>query len=149
MRMKKEQFHIDYEWERYNETLTVGNIYDKIISYKAIVYNLNDNAVILETWVDTENRGKGPYKKVHELIDNGTWGDNMKLCDAETDGQAITWGSPIVIIKANDFKFDIYDIKIREIVPPTKIYNNSNLLNDDCIILSIEYEKKDYRWFPL
>src|SRR5215217_4453360 len=26
LRMKKEQFHIDYEWERYNETLTVGNI---------------------------------------------------------------------------------------------------------------------------
>jgi hypothetical protein len=119
IRMKKEQFHIDYEWERYNETLTVGNIYNKIIGFKAIAYNLNDTAVKLETWVDTENRGKGPYKKVHELIDDGNWGDNMKLCDAEKDGQAITWGSPIVIIKANDFKFDIYDIEIREIVPPT------------------------------
>ena len=119
IRMKKEQFHIDYEWERYNKTLTVGNIYNKIIGFKAIAYNLNDTAVKLETWVDTENRGKGPYKKVHELIDDGNWGDNMKLCDAEKDGQAITWGSPIVIIKANDFKFDIYDIEIREIVPPT------------------------------
>ena len=118
IRMKKEQFHIDYEWERYNKTLTVGNIYNKIIGFKAIAYNLNDTAVKLETWVDTENRGKGPYKKVHELIDDGNWGDNMKLCDAEKDGQAITWGSPIVIIKANDFKFDIYDIEIREIVPP-------------------------------
>src|SRR5918995_7023816 len=27
VRMKKEQFHIDYEWERYDETLTVGSIY--------------------------------------------------------------------------------------------------------------------------
>jgi len=123
VRMKKEQFHIDYEWERYNDidNLSVGNIYNKIIGFKAIVYNLNDTAVKLETWVDTENGGKGPYKKVHELIDDGNWGDNMKLCGAETDGQAITWGSPIVIIKANDFKFDIYDIKIREIVPPSSI----------------------------
>ena len=129
LRMKKEQFHIDYEWERYNETLTVGNIYDKIIGFKGIIYNLNNTAVKLETWVDTNNGGKGPYKKVHELIDNGNWGDNMKLCDAEKDGQAITWGSPIVIIKANDFKFNIYDIEIREIVPTTKMYNNSNLLN--------------------
>ena len=33
--------------------------------------------------------------------------------------QAITWGSPIVILKSNDFKFDIYDVEIREISPPS------------------------------
>ncbi|MGZ5499772.1 MAG: hypothetical protein ACXWEW_01305 [Nitrososphaeraceae archaeon] len=120
VRMKKEQFHIDYEWERYNPDITVGNIYNKIIGFKAIVYNVNDTAVTLESWVDTENQGKGPYKKIHEGIDLGNWGDNMKACGAETDGQAITWGSPIVILKANDFKFDIYDIEVREIIPPLK-----------------------------
>ena len=124
VRMKKEQFHIDYEWERYNsELLTVGDIYNKIIGFKAIVYNVNDTAVKLETWVDTQNQGRGPYKKVHEGIDLGNWGDNMKLCGAEKEGQAITWGSPIVILKANDFKFDIYDLEIREIVPPLSMYN--------------------------
>ena len=124
VRMKKEQFHIDYEWERYNsEFLTVGDIYNKIIGFKAIVYNVNDTAVKLETWVDTQNQGRGPYKKVHEGIDLGNWGDNMKLCGAEKEGQAITWGSPIVILKANDFKFDIYDLEIREIVPPLSMYN--------------------------
>jgi hypothetical protein len=129
VRMKKEQFHIDYEWERYNdEMLTVGNIYNKIIGFKAISYNINNTAVKLESWIDTENGGKGPYKKVHQAIDNGNWGDNMKLCGAETNGQAITWGSPIVILKANDFKFDIYDVEIREILPPTKLYDNSNVI---------------------
>ena len=124
VRMKKEQFHIDYEWERYNsEMLTVGDIYNKIIGFKAIVYNVNDTAVKLETWVDTQHQGRGPYKKVHEGIDLGNWGDNMKLCGAEKEGQAITWGSPIVILKANDFKFDIYDLEIREIVPPLSMYN--------------------------
>ena len=53
VRMKKEQFHIDYEWERYNPEITVGDIYNKIIGFKAIVYNVNDTAVKLETWVDT------------------------------------------------------------------------------------------------
>ena len=120
LRMKKEQYHIDYQWERYNETLTVGDIYEKIIGFKGIVYNINNTAVKLESWVDVENGGKGPYKKVHEFIDNGDWGDAMTKCGAKTDGQAITWGSPIVIIKANDFKFDIYDIEIREIIPPTR-----------------------------
>jgi hypothetical protein len=120
VRMKKEQYHINYEWERYNDinTLSVGNIYDKIIGFKGIVYNINNTAVKMESWIDTENGGKGPYKKIHELIDNGNWGDAMTECDAKTDGQAITWGSPIVILKANDFKFDIYDIEIREIIPP-------------------------------
>ena len=122
VRMKKEQFHIDYEWERYNPEITVGDIYNKIIGFKAIVYNVNDTAVKLETWVDTVNQGRGPYKKIHEGIDLGNWGDNMKLCGAEKEGQAITWGSPIVILKANDFKFDIYDLEIREIVPPLSMY---------------------------
>jgi hypothetical protein len=122
VRMKKEQYHIDYEWERYNpETdLQLGKIYNKIIGFKGIVYNINDTAVKLETWLDPENEGKGPYKKVHEMIDNGNWGDSMKTCGAETNGQAITWGSPMVLIKANDFKFDIYDVEVREIVPPSK-----------------------------
>jgi hypothetical protein len=31
----------------------------------------------------------------------------MKICGAETDGQAITCASPMTVIKANDFKFDI------------------------------------------
>ena len=118
VRMKKEQFHIDYEWERYNDEMSkVGNLYNKIVGFKGIVYNINNTAVKLEAWVDAENQGKGPYKKVHELIDNGNWGDAMTVCGAKTNGQAITWGSPTIIIKANDFEFDIYDIEVREIVP--------------------------------
>jgi hypothetical protein len=77
VRMKKEQYHIDYEWECYNPEIKVGNvekIYDKIIGFKGIVYNINDTAVKIESWVDIENGGKGPYKKVHELIDNSNWG---------------------------------------------------------------------------
>ena len=43
----------------------------------------------------------------------------MKVRYAEKDGQAITWGSPLIIIKAkNDFKFDLYDVEVREIIPP-------------------------------
>jgi hypothetical protein len=118
VRMKKEEFHIDYERGKYDPNVNFGNLYNKIIGFKGIVYNLNSTAVKLETWLDVENEGKGPYKKVHEMIDNGDWGDNMKECNAEKDGQAITWGSPMVIIKANDFKFDIYDVKVREIIPP-------------------------------
>jgi len=86
---------------------------------KAMVYNINSTAVKMESWIDVYNEGKGPYVKLHQKIDYGNWGNNMKECDAEKDGQAITWGSPMIIIKANDFKFDIYDVEVREIIPPT------------------------------
>lgn len=119
LQMKKEKFHADYETDRNNPNVTLGNLYDKIIGFKGIVYNLNNTAVKLESWVDTENQGKGPYKKVHEKIDNGDWGENMKVCGAELDGEAITWGSPMVILKADDFKFYIYDVQVREIIPPS------------------------------
>ena len=119
VRMKKEEFHVDYERERYNQNIQLGEIYSKIIGFKGIVYNINDTSVEMETWVDLNNAGKGPYKKVHEKFDNGDWGDNMKVCGARTNGQAITWGSPLIIIKSNDFKFDIYDIQINEIIPPS------------------------------
>ena len=42
----------------------------------------------------------------------------MKVCGAKKDDQAITWDSPLIIIKANDFKFDLYDVVVREIIPP-------------------------------
>jgi hypothetical protein len=47
----------------------------------------------------------------------------MKECGAETNEmvQQLHGGSPIVILKANDFKFDIYDVEIREIIPPSSI----------------------------
>jgi hypothetical protein len=119
VRMKKEQYHVNYDREKYNPDVYLGNLYDRIIGFKAMVYNLNDTAVKLESWVDVENGGKGPYKKLHELIDNGDWGDSMKECSAETESQAITWGSPVIIIKTNDFKYDLYDVEVREIIPPT------------------------------
>ena len=42
--------------------LAVGNLYNKI-GFKGIVYNINNTALKLESWVDTENDCKGPSKK--------------------------------------------------------------------------------------
>ena len=116
--MKKEQFHIDYERGEINPSVNLGNLYDKIIGFKTMVYNLDNNTTVkIESWIDVYNEGKGLYVKLHQKIDSDNWGDNMKVCGAETDGQTITWGSPMIIIKANDFKFDIYDVGVREIIP--------------------------------
>ena len=122
--MKKEQYHADYVIDKPNTNINLGNLYNKKIGFKAIVYNFdNDSKVKLESFVDTKNEGKGPYVKVHEKIDEGKWGIDsgkaeMNECGAITKGAIISWGSPKVILKTNNLDFDIYDIEVREIIPP-------------------------------
>jgi hypothetical protein len=119
VRMKKEQFHVRYDSGEYVKNVNLGELSNKIIGVKAIVYNSDDNKKVqLETWIDTENQGKGPYKKVQEMIDKGKWGEFMKICGAEKKGAVISWGSPDIVIKTNNVTFDIYDVEVREIVPP-------------------------------
>jgi hypothetical protein len=124
LQMKKEQYHADYVIDKPNEKINLGSLYNKKIGFKAIVYNFDNNSKVkLESFVDTKNEGKGPYIKVHEKIDDGKWGINngkakMYECGATTKGAIISWGSPKIILKTNNLNFDIYDIEIREIIPP-------------------------------
>jgi hypothetical protein len=122
--MKKEQYHVGYVVDKPNEKMDLGNLTNKKIGFKTIVYNFDNNSKVkLESWVDTENEGKGLYVKVHEKIDDGKWGTNsgkakMDECGSTTKGAIISWGSPKVILKTNNLDFDIYDIELREIIPP-------------------------------
>jgi hypothetical protein len=135
LQMKKEQYHIDYVVDKRNEKIDLGNLTNKKIGFKAIVYNYDNNSKVkLESYVDTQNEGKGPYVKVHEKIDDGTWGLNateanvegnateakMDECGAKTKAAIISWGSPKIILKTNKLNFDIYDMEAREIIPPSK-----------------------------
>ena len=130
LQMKKEQYHADYVIDNPNEKINLGNLTNKKIGFKAIVYNFDNNSKVkLESFVDTKNEGKGPYIKVHEKIDDGKWGFDsteainatkakMDECGAITKGAIISWGSPKIILKTNNLNFDIYDIEVREIIPP-------------------------------
>lgn len=124
LQMKKEQYHADYVIDKPNEKIELGNLYNKKMGFKAIVYNFDNNSKVkLESFVDTKNEGKGPYVKVHEKIDDGSWGINsekakMNECGAITKGAIISWGSPKMILKTNNLDFDLYDIEVREIIPP-------------------------------
>jgi hypothetical protein len=124
LQMKKEQYHAEYVIDKPNKKINLGNLYNKKIGFKAIVYNFDNNSKVkLESFVDTKNEGKGPYVKVHEKIDDGKWGINsgkakMDECGAITKGAIISWGSPKIILKTNNLNFDLYDIEVREITPP-------------------------------
>ena len=44
----------------------------------------------------------------------------MDECGAKTKAAIISWGSPKIIFKTNKLIFDVYDIEVREIIPPSK-----------------------------
>jgi hypothetical protein len=42
----------------------------------------------------------------------------MNDCGAINKTSTISWGSPMIILITNNLNFDIYDLEIREIIPP-------------------------------
>lgn len=112
-RFKKEQRHVDYDNKGASQK-GIGNITGKTIGMKFIRYELPDNSVKLEIWADPLN--KNIWDKYHEMIDKDDWGDAMTVCKALKPGAAILWGSPTVIIKCNNQKFNFSKPSVREIV---------------------------------
>ena len=49
-------------------------------------------------------------------INNGK--AKMNDCGAINKTSAISWGSPMIILITNNLNFDLYDLEIREIIPP-------------------------------
>ncbi|TLX83948.1 MAG: hypothetical protein E6L01_08180 [Thaumarchaeota archaeon] len=90
---------------------------NKWVGFKGIVYNLPDGSVKLESYVDKDNNNN--WQKATEMVDKGSWGNDMTHCNARTPGAAITWGSPMVIFKSNGVTYDFKKFSVRQIVPPT------------------------------
>jgi hypothetical protein len=114
-RFKKEMWHVDYMITPYYNT-NIGSIMNKWTGFKGIVYNLANNSVKLESYVDKDANNK--WIKVAELVDNGNWGNDMMHCSARTEGAVISWGSPMIIFKSDYVTYDFKNLSVREIIPP-------------------------------
>jgi hypothetical protein len=91
---------------------------NKWIGIKMAVYNIDANGkenVKMELWVDEYNNGN--WKKVHQWIDFGKWGDRDRRCGGEPD-QIITWGGPIAQLRIDGAnEVNVTNLSIREIDP--------------------------------
>jgi hypothetical protein len=60
LQMKKEQHHAENIIDKPNEKIDLGNLYNKKIGFKAIVYNFDNNntKVKLESFVDVKTEAK-------------------------------------------------------------------------------------------
>jgi hypothetical protein len=114
-RFKKEMWHVDYMITPYYNT-SIGSIMNKWTGFKGIVYNLANNSVKLESYVDKDANNR--WIKVADLVDNGNWGNDMMHCSARTEGAVISWGSPMIIFKSDYVTYDFKNLSVREIIPP-------------------------------
>jgi hypothetical protein len=90
----------------------LGDIHNKKVGFKVCTYNGKRNGkdvVIEETYVDKVNEGKGPYNLQWVGIHDGS---------EDKDAGLMNWGSAYIILKSNDSKYKLHDLRITDIVPP-------------------------------
>lgn len=90
------------------------DILNKKVGFKFCLYNTKKNGkhiVKSETYHDWNNDGK--FKLTWEGYYDGTE-------KKDTEGaKLMTWGGPYIILKSNDTRYVLYDLEVKEIVPPT------------------------------
>jgi hypothetical protein len=85
------------------------------IGIKAVFYNLDNNSVKLEQYIDGDTDNN--WHRVLSFIDDGHWGGGTPNCGG-SDTQVITWGGPIGIFRWDNIDdMDIKNFSIREIQP--------------------------------
>lgn len=101
----------------------IGDIENKWIGYKLVVYNIDNNQnVRIEFYVDTNL--SNTWEKVFELIDNGNgpFGGQGVMSNGQLI-KKITWGGPVVTFEWNNVVdpdgIILKNISIREIDPTT------------------------------
>jgi hypothetical protein len=124
---EKEEWHVHYTdqpeklpWEPDHKDIELGNLTNRWIGLKVIIYNNAKNEMTyptMEMWIDQNY--SNVWKKVYEYTDRGSWGSTMNRCGGAPD-QPITWGSPVATFRWDKTaSVDFNDLSIREIEPPS------------------------------
>jgi hypothetical protein len=90
----------------------VDDLKDRWVGIKFLVYDLDDDEVKLELWVDDGDE-KNNWKKVTEYVDDGDWETEDSDCDRSSDDiiEEGTRGG----FRIDDSEFEFKDLSIREI----------------------------------
>lgn len=92
----------------------IGNLADRWVGVKLIVYDLDKDDVKLELWIDNGDE-QNQWKKATEYIDDGDWEVSGSDCDRSEDDiiDEGTRGG----FRVDNSEFDFKDLSIREIQP--------------------------------
>ena len=100
----------------HRKNVTKEPLLGRWIGIKAVFYNIDNNSVKLEQYIDdnTDNN----WDRVLTFVDDGHWGGGTPICGGSSDAQVITWGGPIAIFRWDNIDdIDIKKFSIREIQP--------------------------------
>ena len=110
---KKKLFHHGgYSDRTAVEENVVDDLHDRWVGIKLVVYDLDDDAVKLELWVDDGNE-ENNWRKVTEYVDDGDWETNGSDCDRDGD-ETIDEGTRGGF-RVDDSQFEFKKLSIREI----------------------------------
>jgi hypothetical protein len=110
---KKKLFHHGgYSDRTAVEENVVDDLHDRWVGIKLVVYDLDDDAVKLELWVDDGNE-KNNWRKVTEYVDDGDWETDGSDCDRDRD-ETIDEGTRGGF-RVDDSQFEFKKLSIREI----------------------------------
>jgi hypothetical protein len=109
---KKLWHHGGYTDRTAVEESAVDDLDDRWVGIKLVVYDLDDDEVKLELWVDDGDE-ENNWKKVTEYVDDGDWETDGSDCDRDSDDiiDDGTRGG----FRVDDSEFEFKDLSIREI----------------------------------
>jgi hypothetical protein len=90
----------------------LGDLGERWVGIKLVVYDLDGDDVKLELWIDDGNE-QNQWKKATEYVDDGDWEVSGRDCDRSDDDiiEEGTRGG----FRVDDSKFEFKDLSIREI----------------------------------
>ncbi len=109
---KKLFHHGGYSDRAAEEENVVEDVHDRWIGLKLAVYDLNEDEVKLELWVDDGDE-ENNWRKVTEYVDDGDWETDGSDCDR--DGDEIIDDGTRGGFRVDDSEFEFKDLSIREI----------------------------------
>lgn len=122
VRWKKEIWHTGGYTDARAVDKATDSIVGRWIGWKIVIYNTNNTAVKLESYLDDKNNNQ--WRKVADLVDSGEWYANSSDkefysvdCGRPKD-YTITNGGQIVTFRSDNIIWDFKNLSVREISAP-------------------------------
>lgn len=123
---KKELWFVGGYTDEKQSNKVTKSLIDRWIGWKVVIYNINNNEVKLESYLDNTNTNY--WIKVTDLVDDGGWYAKMPdsdFFDAECSKDKdfiITNSGSTATFRSDNLIWDFKNLSIREIDPDTSSY---------------------------
>lgn len=115
IKLEKESWHVSYH-DCADTTISGWESTDGAFRLKILVYNSSDNKnVTVEVYLD--KNATNDFQRIINFTDSGQVNSDAGECECNDDGQPLVWGSPTILIRADEGSYGIKNLTIREIDP--------------------------------